>query len=148
MLPQPQNQNRNQGPNTPTTQREAEAIHFRERVVVVELGKAAEGIKGKPLDAWKKQIQDELQKEETTKAVQAMAVSLPFPGKLELITGSKEQAQAARNNKRWINALGQGAKAKEASWYPLKVDGVLREAVCKEGGTGWEFKDDILELIN
>src|SRR5579871_5507549 len=129
-------------------QREAEAVHFREWVVVVILGKAAEGIKGKLLDALKKQIQSELQKEEATKAVQAIAVSLPFLGKLELITGSKEQAQAARNNKKWINALGEGAKAREASWYPLKVDGVLREAVCKEGGSGWEFKDDILELIN
>ena len=81
-------------------QREAEAVHFQEQVVVVILGKAAEGIKGKPLDALKKQIQSELQKEEATKAVQAIAVSLPFLGKLELITGSKEQAQAACNNKR------------------------------------------------
>src|SRR5271170_309364 len=138
-LPQAQNQGQNQG---------LVATYFREQVVVVVLGKAAEEIKEKPLDALKKQIQDELQKEETTKAVQAIAVSLPFPGKLELITGSKEQAQAARNNKKWINALGEGAKAREASWFPLKVDGVTREVLCKREGTGWEFKDDVLEIIN
>ena len=68
--------------------------------------------------------------------MQAIAVSVPFLGKLELITGSKEQAQAARNNKKWINALSEGAKAREASWYLLKVDGVTREVLCKREGTG------------
>jgi hypothetical protein len=69
-------------------------------VVVIVLEKAVEEIKGKALDTLKKQIQDELQKEETTKEVQAMAVTLSFPGKLELTTGSKEQAQTAYNSKR------------------------------------------------
>ena len=147
-LPQPQMQNQNQGAKTLIMQREAEARHFRERVVVVTLGKAAEEVKGKPLQVLKKQIQDELQKEEATKAVQAVAVAVPFPGKLELITGSKEQAQAARNSLSWVNALGEGAKAREALWYPLKVDGVTREVLCKKEGSGWEFKDDVLEIIN
>jgi hypothetical protein len=65
-----------------------------------------------------------------------MTVTLLFPGKLELTTGSKEQAQTAHNSKRWINTLEEGAKAREASWYPLKIDRVTRETLCKKEGTG------------
>jgi hypothetical protein len=56
LLPQPQNQSWNQRSNTPTTQREAEAIHFQERVVIIVLKKAVEEIREKLLDALKKQI--------------------------------------------------------------------------------------------
>jgi hypothetical protein len=83
-------------------------------VVVIVLEKAVEEIKEKPLDALKKQIQDELQKEKTTKEIQTIAVALLFSGKLKLTTGSKEQAQTAYNSKRWINVLRKEAKAREA----------------------------------
>jgi hypothetical protein len=65
-----------------------------------------------------------------------MAVALSFPEKLELTTGSKEQAQAAHNSKRWINVLEERAKAREASWYLLKMDRVTRKVFCKKEGTG------------
>ncbi|KFZ24867.1 hypothetical protein V502_00654 [Pseudogymnoascus sp. VKM F-4520 (FW-2644)] len=42
----------------------------------------------------------------------------------------------------------EGAKLKDAAWHPLKIDGVAREAVCLESGNGWEFKEDILQIVN
>ena len=48
--------------------------------------------------------------------------------------------------------MGKGvwrrSKTKGSNMVPLKVDGVDRKTLCKEGGTGWDFKDDVLEIIN
>jgi hypothetical protein len=123
-------------------------LQYQERTVVITLGKAAAESAGKSTETLKETAQRELQKEESTKAVQVIAVLAPAQGRLEIVTGSKEQAQAARENKRWVRGFGEGAKPKEAIWFPLKVDGVDRKTLCKEEGTGWDFKDDVLEIIN
>lgn len=133
---------------TQANQKDVEALHYRERIVVVTLGKAMAEVQGKSGETLKKIAQEELQKEESTKTVQVIAASMPTQGRLEIVTASKKQAQAARENKRWVRGFGEGAKAKEATWFPLKVDGVMREELCKKEGTGWEFKDDALEIIS
>jgi hypothetical protein len=125
-----------------------EALYFRERVVEVTLGRAATEIQGKSASDLKKLVQEELTKEDSTKAVQVLAVSAPFQGRIEVVTGSRKQAQAARENKRWVRGLGEGAKSRGATWYPLKIDGVMRETLCKKEGTGWDFKEEALEIIN
>jgi hypothetical protein len=105
-------------------------------------------MQGKPMETLKKIAQDELRKEESTKEVQVNAVAAPIQGRLEIVVGTKAQAEAARKNKRWVRGFGEGAKAKEAAWFLLKVDGVDRKTLCKEEGTGWKFKDKVLDIIN
>lgn len=63
---------------------------------------------------------------------------------------SKEQAEAARANARWVRGFGPEAKAKEAVWYPIKVDGIAKEVICKtkDGRFTRELQDDILETIS
>jgi hypothetical protein len=114
-------------PQSLTTQTGTGRLQYQERTVVTRLGKAASEVTGKSTERLKEIAQKELQKEESTKAVQVIAVSAPTQGRLEIITGSKVQAQAARENKRWVRRFGEGAKPKEATWFPLKVDGVDRK---------------------
>lgn len=120
----------------------------REKTVVITLGRTAEEIKGKPIDTLKETAQKELQREDSTKNVQVIGVSAVTKGRLEIRVASKEQAQQARSNARWVRGFGEAARAKAATWYPIKVDGVAREAICKTEGNGWQFREDALQIIN
>ena len=55
-----------------------EAVHFRERVVEVTLGRTTTETQGKSAGDMKKLVQEELGKEDSTKDVQVLAVSAPF----------------------------------------------------------------------
>ena len=88
---------------------------YQERIVTITLGKAIADVQGKSMETLKKIAQEELSKEESTKEVQVIAVATPVQGRLEIITKTKAQAQAARENKKWIRGFGEGAKAKEAT---------------------------------
>lgn len=134
--PEPVYPNQQKTPQFSATQIYQGRQQYQEQTVVILLGKSAAENKGKSTETLKEIAQKELQKEETTKAVQVIAVSTPAQGRLEIITGSKEQAQAARENRRWVQGFGEGAKSKEATWYPVKVDRVDRKTLYKEGGTG------------
>ena len=68
--------------------------------------------------------------------------------RLEIQTESKEQAEIARSNTQWAKALGEEAKVRQAAWYPIKVDGVAREGICKKTGNGWQFKQGLEDLIS
>jgi hypothetical protein len=120
----------------------------REQTVVITLGRTAEEIKGKPIATLKEIAQKELQREDSTKNVQVIGVSAVTKGRLEIRVASKEQAQQARLNARWVRGFGEAARAKAAAWYPIKVDGVAREAICKTEGNGWQFREDTLQIIN
>jgi hypothetical protein len=77
-----------------------------------------------------------------------IGVSAVTKGHLEIRVASKEQAQQARFNARCVRGFGEAARAKAATWYPIKVDGVAREAICKTEGNGWQFREDALQIIN
>ncbi|KAI9747291.1 MAG: hypothetical protein M4579_007490, partial [Chaenotheca gracillima] len=125
-----------------------DASGFREKVVVITLGKATGEVEKIPITVLKETLQNELQKDKKTKDIKIIGVAKPNKGRLEVTLESKEQAVIARANKRWAHLIGEGAKLKDAAWHPLKIDGVAREAVCAESGNGWEFKEDVLQIIN
>jgi hypothetical protein len=120
----------------------------KERGVTLNLGKAVAELKKKPLAAIKEVAQKELQKIEGTKGVRVIGVSPIIGNRLEIQVGSKEQAEVARNNAQWTKGLGEGVGVQQAAWYPIKVDGVAREEICKKTGNGWQFKQGIEEVIS
>ncbi|KFZ18661.1 hypothetical protein V501_01078 [Pseudogymnoascus sp. VKM F-4519 (FW-2642)] len=121
---------------------------FRDKVVVITLGKATGEVEKIPITILQETLQNELQKENKTENIKIIGVAKPNKGRLEVTLESKEQAVTARANKRWTHLIGEGAKLKDAAWHPLKIDGVAREAMCSESGNGWEFKEDILQIVN
>jgi len=120
----------------------------KERGVTISLGKSAATLKGKPLAEIKDIAQKELQKSEATKGVKVVGVSAVVGERLEIQTGSKEQAEIARGSTEWTKAFGENAKVKQAAWYPIKIDGVFRADICKKTGNGWQLIAGIEDLIN
>jgi regulator of replication initiation timing len=138
--------------NTPTwsprpSQMDVQIASNREKVVILSLGKAASTLKGKPMMAIKELAQKKLQEEEITKEVKVLGVSAISGQRLEIQTESKKQADIARANAQWVVGFGEEAKVRQATWYPIKVDGVARENICKKTGNGWQFKDDTGKLL-
>lgn len=119
----------------------------REKVVILSLGRAASTLKGKPMMAIKELAQKKLQEEEITKEVKVLGVSAITGQRLEIQTESKKQADIARANAHWVAGFGEEAKVRQATWYPIKVDGVARENICKKTGNGWQFKDGTAKLL-
>ncbi|KFX86510.1 hypothetical protein O988_09535, partial [Pseudogymnoascus sp. VKM F-3808] len=147
-LPATRHSGQNQRLSPQASQAEVQEMANREQTVVITLGRTAEEIKGKPIATLKETVQKELQREDSTKNVQVIGVSAVTKGRLEIRVASKEQAQQARSNARWVRGFGEAARAKAATWYPIKVDGVAREAICKTEGNGWQFREDALQIIN
>lgn len=81
---------------------DVQEIIRRDKVVVVTLGRAAAGLQGKSVGTIKEMAQKELQKEAQTKDVQVVGASTVAQGRMEIIVASKEQAEAARANARWV----------------------------------------------
>jgi hypothetical protein len=121
---------------------------IREKGITLNLGKSAAALKGKPLAAIKELAQKELAKTEATKGVKIVGVSAVVGERLEIQTASKEQAESARANAQWTKALGEGAKVRQATWYPIKLDGVAREEICTKAGNGWQLKEGLEKLIS
>jgi hypothetical protein len=144
----PTSQQQNQDPTS--RGRHAQGLGDRERVVVVTTGKSAAEVQGKSVKILKETAEKELRQEEATKDIQVIGVSAASKGRFEITVASKEQAEKARSNARWVRGFGAEAKVKEATWYPIKVDGVAREVICTAKGEGysWEFRDDVLDIIN
>jgi hypothetical protein len=67
-------------------------------------------LKGKLLAKIKDIAQKELQKSEATKGVKVIGVSAVVGECLEIQTGSKEQAEIARQSTKWTKALGKDTK--------------------------------------
>jgi hypothetical protein len=143
-----QSKSQDKGLSPRASQADVQEMANRERMVVITLGRSVEVVQGKSIAELKEFAEKELQREDSTKDVQVIGVSAVTKGRLETMVASKEQAQQARANARWVRGFGEAAKAKEATWYPIKVDGVAREAICKEGGNGWEFREDALQVID
>jgi hypothetical protein len=143
-----------QRPNTTPTwssrpsQMDLATYHNREKTVVVNIGALRSTHQAKSPEEIKVVIQEELAKDPKTKEVEVIGITGPHQGRLELHTASRKQAEAARNNIRWARELSERAKPREATWYPVKVDSVSREMLCRKEGTGWEFKDDAKDYIN
>src|ERR1700716_556453 len=120
----------------------------REKGVTLSLGKAVATLRGKPLATIKDMAQKEMQKVDATKGVKVVGISAIVGELLEIQTESKEQADIARGNTQWAKALGEEAKVRQAAWYPIKVDSVAREGICKKTGNGWQFKQGLEDLIS
>ena len=119
-----------------------------EKRVVVKVGALRTMHIGKTPEELKQLIQEEMRKEMKTKEVEVIGISPPVNGRMEVATASKTQADAARKHTKWAKEISEWAKVKGAEWYPVKVDSVHREVICKKEGNGWEFKDDVKEIIN
>jgi hypothetical protein len=66
-------------------------------------------------------------------------------GRLVLILASEKQRRVIFEHQEWLNKLAPGAKLPGEQWYPIKCDGVRKEAVVKEDG--WTLREDIKEMI-
>lgn len=124
------------------SQMDINTYHVREKTVIVNIGPLRTEHATKTTEEFKELVQQELKTREPTKAVKVIGISKPARGRFELHTGDKKQAEAARKHSAWSKCLSEQAKVRGAAWYPVKVDGVLREAICKPEGTGWEFQDN------
>ena len=87
----------------------------RERGVTLSLRKSAATLKGKPLATIKEIAQKELQKSEATKGVKVVGVSAVVGERLKIQTGSKEQAEIARQSTEWTKALREDTKVRQVA---------------------------------
>jgi hypothetical protein len=110
----------------------------------VSLGGAGGVLRGKPLAEVKELAQKELSK----KGVKVVGVSAIVGERLEIRTGSKEQADIVRADDQWTKVLGASAKVRQAQWHPIKVDGVTRVEICEKAGDGWQLKQGVEDLIS
>jgi hypothetical protein len=82
----------------------------REKVVFVNLGKAAQTLKGKPMAEIKELAQKKLKEGEATKGVKVVGVSAIVGERMEIQMRSKEEAEKARNSAQWVKGLGEEAR--------------------------------------
>lgn len=146
----PASQNDSQVSLKPASQGSAHEmmVVHKERTVTVLLGKDGSKIVGQSLNQLKAIASKELLQEPTTKTVQVISVIKQGKNSIDILTASKEQADIAQANKRWVRGFGEHAKVKEATWYPVKVDGVQIDVLCSLENNKWQFKGDVLDIIN
>jgi hypothetical protein len=130
-----------------SSQTSSNSVLNQEKVITVDLGRATEQYKDKPLEEIRAVVEKELSTEEDTKGVQVVGVSCVAVGRLEVKVATREQADTARKNRQWLQGVGQGVSARQAMWYPVKVDGVDREILCTKEGNGWQFKEDASKML-
>jgi hypothetical protein len=146
----PNSQNNSQESLKPASQGSAHEmmVAHKERTVTVLLGKDSAKTLGQSLNQLKATASKELLQEPSTKTIQVVSVIKQGKNSIDILTASKEQADMAQANKRWVRGFGESAKVKEATWYPVKVDGVQIDVLCSLKENKWQFKGDVLDIIN
>ncbi|KFZ23435.1 hypothetical protein V502_02086, partial [Pseudogymnoascus sp. VKM F-4520 (FW-2644)] len=155
-LPASQRPSNNPTWSSQPSQMDINTYHVREKTVIVNIGLLQTEHATKTTEEFKElaslnRLKDALnytpvtrsrQRQPGNTSVKVIGISKPAQGRFELHTGDKKQAEAARKHSAWSKCLSEQARIRGAAWYPVKVDSVLQEAICKPEGIGWEFQDN------
>ena len=123
------------------------AMTNREKVVSVILGRTATQHKNSSLDDLKYIAEKELAQQLPTAQVQILEINRAAPERIDLTMETNGQANTARENAEWVKGFGEEAKIRQATWYPIKLDGVPKEVLCTREGNGWDFKADRKSVV-
>ncbi|RFU26787.1 hypothetical protein B7463_g9555, partial [Scytalidium lignicola] len=99
------------------------------------------------LEDLKKLAEKELEEKLPAAKAKISGINRVARERIDLTMETKEQAEAARDDTNWVRGFGEEAKMKLATWYPIKLDGVLREVLCMNEGDGWQFRSDAAQII-
>lgn len=119
----------------------------REKVVSVTLGRTATRHKDSSLDELKSIAEKELAQQLPTAQIQILGINRAALERIDLTMETKEQANTVRENADWVKGFGEDAKVRQATWYPIKLDGVPKEVLCTREGNGWDFKADAAQIL-
>lgn len=100
------------------------------KVVRVEIGRArAEKTDFATLRA---QFQEGMKEVPALKEAKISCLRLGLRGAVEVVFYTKDQAEAARTDKKWATSQVQRARVQDEEWYPVKCDLVAKQSVLKD----------------